>query len=88
MLKAGQTAYKDRLAELRLVKARCLALQKDISLARRDNVAAADLKKEQIYLEKKLMYEQAKTKALSQELETRLNVHRSELLSPVIASTS
>ena len=76
IVQAGQTAYKDRLAELRMVKANCLSLQKDISMAKKDNLASADLKREQIYLEKKLRYEQAKTQALSQELETRVNVHR------------
>lgn len=77
-MQAGQTAYRDRLAELRLAKARCLALQKDIAVARKNNLAAADLKRELIYLDKKLVYEQAKTKALSEELETPLNVHRSK----------
>lgn len=75
-MQAGEQAYRDRLAELRLVKAGVLALQRDLSAARREGGATADLRRELQFLSKRLTHEQAKTKALSLELETPLNVHR------------
>ena len=76
ILQAGEQAYRDRLAELRLVRATILALQRDLSSARREGAATADLRRELHFLSKQLTHEQAKTKALSLELETPLNVHR------------
>lgn len=75
-LQAGELAYRDRLAELRLVKARVAALRRDLAAAKKQGAAAGDLKREVQFLGKRLLHEEAKTKALAEELETPLNVHR------------
>ncbi len=69
-------AYRDRLAELRLAKARVFALQRELAAAQKQGASADALKREVLFLEKRLLHERNQTKALSQELETPLNVHR------------
>ena len=80
-MQAGESAFRDRLSELRLVKAKVGCLRGELLAARREATAAESAKQEVLVLEKQLLREQNKTKALSEELETPLNVHRSHFLS-------
>lgn len=75
-MQAGQMAYRDRLVELRLAKARVFAQQRELAAAQKHGASADALKREVLFLEKRLLHERNQTKALSEELETPLNVHR------------
>lgn len=76
LLQSNDAAYKDSLSELRLLKASIRKLQGEHSYAQRQALASDELKQEVLVLEKQLLQEQNKTKALSEELETPLNIHR------------
>ena len=52
------------------------SLRTELLAVRRQAAAAENLKHEVLVLDKQLLREQSKTKALSEELETPLNVHR------------
>lgn len=75
-MQAGESAYRDSLSELRLLRAKIFKLQGEHAVARRQAAHADRQKQELLCLEKQLLREQNKTKALSDELETPLNVHR------------
>ena len=76
LVQAGDSVFRDKLSELKLVKAKVGSLRGELLVARREAAATENAKQEVLVLEKQLLREQNKTKALSEELETPLNVHR------------
>ena len=75
-LAKGQAQYRERLAEIRVLRIKVGALQMELGQLR-SSVANADvLKREVHHLNRELLTERTKVKALSEELENPLNVHR------------
>jgi len=75
-LKKGEAQYKLRLDDIRLQKDNCAQLKLDLFLAQQDAEGCEDLKKEVYHLQRELLQERTKVKALSEELENPMNVHR------------
>jgi len=72
----GEMQYRERLQEISLLKLRIEELQKD-ALTRAQEVNNTDvLKREVQLLQKELLQERTKGKALAEELENPMNVHR------------
>ena len=75
-LAKGQTQYRDRVKEARLVKIKLNDLKRELHILK-NSVANIDvLKREVHHLGRELLQERTKVKALSEELENPLNVHR------------
>jgi chromosome segregation ATPase len=75
-LKKGEAQYKGRLEDLRLQRESLAQLKLDLILAKQDAENTDDLKKEVYHLQRELLLERTKVKALSEELENPMNVHR------------
>jgi len=75
-LQQGEIAYKERLEESRSLAIRSAALKREFHIGKQcvDNID--DLKKEVFQLQRELLQERTKVKALSEELENPMNVHR------------
>merc|ERR1719222_1422311 len=75
-LQQGEIAYKERLEESRSLAIRSAALKRELHIGKQcvDNID--DLKKEVFQLQRELLQERTKVKALSEELENPMNVHR------------
>lgn len=75
-LSRGQIQYRDRLNEIRVLKVRLADMRRELHVLR-TGVANVDvLKREVASLGRQLLQERTKVKALSEELESPLNVHR------------
>ena len=75
-LSKGQIQYRDRLNEIRVLKIKLSDVKREL-LVVKNSVAAVDvLKREVHHLGRELLQERTKVKALSEELENPLNVHR------------
>eukprot|EP00879_Flechtneria_rotunda_P014920 GHRR01015590.1.p1 GENE.GHRR01015590.1~~GHRR01015590.1.p1 ORF type:complete len:361 (+),score=108.58 GHRR01015590.1:380-1462(+) len=75
-LSRGQMQYRDRLNEIRVLKIKLADLKRELHVLR-TGVANVDvLKREVASLGRQLLQERTKVKALSEELENPLNVHR------------
>merc|ERR1719316_1766138 len=75
-LQKGETQYKDRLEEIRLIQAEAAKLNRQMHVMTQESGNVGDYDKEVYHLERKLLHEKAKVKALSEELENPMNVHR------------
>lgn len=68
--------YRDRLNEVRVLKIRLNDLKRELHILK-SSVANIDVLKREVHsLGKQLLQERTKVKALSEELENPLNVHR------------
>lgn len=76
MLQEGEIAYKQRLLESRALMIRTAALKRERHIGMQQVSNIDDLKKEVFQLQRELLQERTKVKALSEELENPLNVHR------------
>ena len=75
-LSKGQVQYRDRLNEVRVLKIKLADLKRELHLLK-SSVANIDVLKREVHgLGKQLLQERTKVKALSEELENPLNVHR------------
>ncbi|GMH32197.1 hypothetical protein BSKO_00031 [Bryopsis sp. KO-2023] len=75
-LAKGQIQYRDRLNEIRVLKIKLNDLKRELHILK-CSVANIDvLKREVHHLSRELLQERTKVKALSEELENPLNVHR------------
>ncbi|PRW33224.1 flagellar associated isoform A [Chlorella sorokiniana] len=75
-LARGQAQYRDRLAEIRALKLKVAGLKRELAQLK-SSVANADvLRREVHHLNRELLAERTRVKALSEELENPLNVHR------------
>ena len=76
ILAKGQIQYQDRLNELRVLKIKLGDLKRELGVLKH-SVASIDVLKREVHrLGKELLQERTKTKALTEELENPLNVHR------------
>merc|ERR1719171_2181087 len=73
-LQKGETQYKDRLDEIRSLKGKIAQLKLDLHIAKQQAVNIDDLKKEVYHLQRELLQERTKVKALSEELENPMNL--------------
>merc|ERR1711998_30240 len=75
-LQKGEIQYKERLDEIRQLKNKIAGLKLDLHQAKQQVVTMDDLKREVYHLQRELLQEKTKVKALSEELENPMNVHR------------
>merc|ERR1719261_519194 len=75
-LQGGEIAYKQRLEESRALAIKSAALKRELIIAGRKVTDIDDLKREVFQLQRELLRERTKVKALSEELENPINVHR------------
>lgn len=75
-LHKGEAQYKDRLQELRLMKLNLRDLMRKLRLTSNSSDQVPELKRECFSLQRELLHERTKVKALSEELENPMNVHR------------
>lgn len=75
-LSKGQSQYRDRLNEIRVLKIKLNDLNRELSILKRSVADVNILKREVHNLGRQLLQECTKVKALSEELENPLNVHR------------
>ena len=75
-LARGQLQYRDRLNEVRVLKIKVGDLQRELHIVKSSVSNVGVLKREVHSLGKQLLQERTKVKALSEELENPLNVHR------------
>ena len=76
ILAKGQIQYQDRLNELRVLKIKLGDLKRELGVLKHSAGSIDVLKREVHRLGKELLQERTKTKALTEELENPLNVHR------------
>ena len=72
----GELQYNVRLDDIRILKIKVRDLQRQLTIAQGGQAGVDDLSKKMTVIQKELMRERLKVKALSDELETPLNVHR------------
>jgi len=75
-LRKGEAQYAGRLRDLRAMKLKAVDLERELRVAKTGNSAMGDLKREVARLQRELLQEKTKVKALSEELENPMNVHR------------
>eukprot|EP00814_Leptocylindrus_danicus_P006369 CAMPEP_0116014336 /NCGR_PEP_ID=MMETSP0321-20121206/6219_1 /TAXON_ID=163516 /ORGANISM="Leptocylindrus danicus var. danicus, Strain B650" /LENGTH=878 /DNA_ID=CAMNT_0003483973 /DNA_START=30 /DNA_END=2666 /DNA_ORIENTATION=+ len=76
ILRSGETQYRDRLEDIRFLKLKLKDVQRELNALKGGSVNVGDLSKELLQKHKELLQEKAKVKALSEELENPMNVHR------------
>lgn len=76
ILRSGETQYRDRLEDIRFLKLKLKDVQRQLNALKGGSVNVSDLSKELLQKHKELLQEKAKVKALSEELENPMNVHR------------
>jgi chromosome segregation ATPase len=75
-LQRGEIAYKQRLEESRNLMIKTASLKRELHIGMQQVSSIDDLKKEVFQLQRELLQERTKVKALSEELENPMNVHR------------
>lgn len=75
-LKKGEEQYKQRLGDIDILKIRIAELKQKLTSTKKEAAVVFDLKKEKYYLEREYLEEKVKVKALSEEVENTMNVHR------------
>lgn len=75
-LRRGEIQYNARLADIRLMKLKVRDLQRQLTIARGGQAGVEDLNRNLVIIQKELVRERVKVKALSDELENPINVHR------------
>jgi len=75
-LAKGEVQYQERVADIRLLKFKIADLKRELAITKIQARNIPDLKKEIYHLQRELLEERTKVKALSEELENPMNVHR------------
>jgi len=75
-LSKGEAQYKDRLQDMRLLRLKVADQKRELAIAHASAGASTELRKELARLQRDLLTEQSRVKALSDELENPINVHR------------
>lgn len=75
-LKKGEIQYRLRQDDIKKQKDAIARLKQDLYISQQEAESADDLKKEVYHLQRELLQERTKVKALSEELENPMNVHR------------
>ncbi|KAL9190708.1 hypothetical protein ACHAXT_000414 [Thalassiosira profunda] len=72
----GETQYSSRLDDIRILKLKLKDLQRQLTISQGGQGGVEDLSRSLFLVKKELLRERLKVKALSDELENPLNVHR------------
>lgn len=75
-LKKGETQYNERLADIAALKSSIIMLKSEVKNVTKLADSVVSLRKERQQLEKEVLEEKIKVKALSEEMENPMNVHR------------
>jgi len=75
-LRKGEAQYAARVQDVRILKLKVRDLQREMGIAKQSNTQLDDLRRELIAVQRELLQEKTKVKALSEELENPMNVHR------------
>jgi len=76
-LTTGEIQYANRLKDIRVLRLKCMDLQRQIQVLKTSGGNTSDEVKREIFrLQRDLLQEKTKVKALSEELENPLNIHR------------
>merc|ERR1711865_204555 len=75
-LTKGEVQYEERMAEIQLLKERLTEMNAERMVSQAQVANIDDLRNEVYQLQRELLQERTKIKALSEELERPLNVHR------------
>jgi len=75
-LKTGELQYKERVEDLRHLKIKLQDTLRELDTLKRGSTDVSGVSRELIQREKELLQEKVKVKALSEELQNPLNVHR------------
>ncbi|KAF0691331.1 Aste57867_17419 [Aphanomyces stellatus] len=75
-LSKGETQYQERMADIRVLKLKITDMKRELHIAKHQVGQLDDLKREVYHLQRELLQEKTKVKALSEELENPMNVHR------------
>merc|ERR1712217_175189 len=75
-LQKGEIQYKERVLEVNMVRADIRETKASVAEARNQVVNVSNLQREIHHLNKTLLREESKAKALQEELENPMNVHR------------
>ncbi|CAM9510540.1 unnamed protein product [Chrysoparadoxa australica] len=75
-LSKGEAAYACRIQDVRTLKLKISDLTRDLKVTKTSSNAMEDMRREVLQLQRELLGEKTKVKALSEELENPINVHR------------
>eukprot|EP00742_Colponemidia_sp_Colp-10_P001279 GILJ01001378.1.p1 GENE.GILJ01001378.1~~GILJ01001378.1.p1 ORF type:complete len:869 (-),score=252.53 GILJ01001378.1:154-2760(-) len=75
-LAKGEVQYQERLQDIQVLKLKISDLKRELQIAKQQVSNINDLKREVYHLQRELLQERTKVKALSEELENPMNVHR------------
>merc|ERR1711865_670059 len=75
-LRKGEAQYQERIQDMRILKLKISDLKRELQIAKHQVGQLDDLKREVYHLQRELLQERTKVKALSEELENPMNVHR------------
>ncbi|PFH37666.1 flagellar associated protein [Besnoitia besnoiti] len=75
-LQKGEAQYRGRLADISLLRQKINAARRELATARSQVACVDGLKREVYHLQRELLQERTKVKALSDSLENPMNVHR------------
>merc|ERR1712070_711064 len=74
-LRKGEAQYQERIQDMRILKLKIGDLKRELQIAKHQVGQLDDLKREVFHLQRELLQERTKVKALSEELENPMNVH-------------
>merc|ERR1712178_554248 len=75
-LKKGEVQYRERIEDIRILKLKINAMKRELQLLSSSVSSIDSLRNEVYHLQRELLQERTKVKALSEELENPMNVHR------------
>jgi predicted RNase H-like nuclease (RuvC/YqgF family) len=75
-LRRGEEQYAQRLQDIRMLKIKVKDLERELRLSRQKGSNARDLSRQLTRMQRDLLEEKTKVKALSEELENPMNIHR------------
>ena len=75
-LRKGEAQYQERLQDIRVLRLKINDLKREIHIAKHQVGTLDELKHEVYHLQREVLQEKTKVKALSEELENPMNVHR------------
>lgn len=75
-LRKGEAQYQARMQDIRILKLKVSDLVREVQITKQRVGHVDDLKREVYHLQRELLQEKTKVKALSEELENPMNVHR------------
>jgi len=75
-LKKGEVQYRERIEDIRILKLKITDMKRELQLLSSSVSNIDSLRNEVYHLQRELLQERTKVKALSEELENPMNVHR------------